>query len=194
MAGGKAPWYDHFVTTTGETPLLPPHHPGPLPLSDFPLDVSIDTRVVEDPFRRWLEANGISMDRIVMWPELKIDGDIILVESFSFTGGSHTTFYDQGHTRLLPYPLRVAPPRGLVEAYQYQRGRALADRALDRLGRAGATIIRLEGGDTALFVAMDRLDTNVAAGLVNHLERVLPGVNIVMLSGVDTIMHQKRQS
>jgi hypothetical protein len=179
-------WYDHFVTTT-EPPL-------PVDPSEPPCVGAVGyTPNPVDPMRLWLEANGLTMEQIPLWPEIEIKDGRMRIERMQ-RWDDHEQHYllGQPFTWMSGWiDLKRPMPDELWETYERNRDRALIDRTLTRLGKTGATVVRLEGGDGLMFITSDRTaDKGVFDDAQTHLRGALPGVEITLVMGFDTVMHR----
>jgi hypothetical protein len=184
---GAVPWYDHLVTTTG---------------TDIPDER--DTWFVGDngiaqPWHDWMAANGINLGRIPMWPEVVLDhgAGTMQVEHFINCRHGHAHYpvllWNRCPTQLVQMPLRVPPGDLLWGIYNRERVGALLDRQLAVLGKHGATVVRAATGSTLIFVSRgawaatpEELRTTQEV-----LKQALPGVEVLLLSGADTIIHKR---
>jgi hypothetical protein len=148
-----------------------------------------------DPMRLWLEANGISMDAIPMWPEIEIKDGQMRVELLP-------RWDDQEQHQMLGQPftymsawLPLVEPleEATWEAYDRCRDRAMAERALEKLARNGAAVLAVIPGDNLTFVTQQELDMSTMEDVREHLERALPGVTVTILTGVDTVVRAPAQ-
>jgi len=173
----RAPWYDHFVTTT-ESELA---------------GCAGYTPDVNDPMRLWLESNGIEMDQIPMWPAIELrDGQMRIERMAKWDREQENRMLGRPHIYLSGwFDLRVPMPDELWELYQRNRDQAATAIAMAQLGRAGATVVHLHGGDELMFVTADR---DIPPGEVDQmsarLQSLLPRVNVTIIAGVDTVLHR----
>jgi hypothetical protein len=143
--------------------------------------------------RLWLEANGLTMEQISMWPEIEIKGDRMRIERMQ-------RYDDQEQHYLLGQPftwmsgwmdLKQPMPDELWETYERNRDAALTDRALIRLGGAGATVVRLNGSDGLMFITSNRdIDMATRDDMQTRLREILPGIEVTLVMGFDTVMHR----
>jgi hypothetical protein len=81
---------------------------------------------------------------------------------------------------------------GLWETYQRNRDKVATSRALDELGRAGATVVHLHGGDQLMFLTSNRdIDRGQFESMSGQLQALFPGVTVTLVTGFDTVMHRQ---
>lgn len=149
---------------------------------------------VSDPMRLWLESNGIEMDELPMWPEIQLrDGQMRIERTAKWDREYEHRMLGRPHIYLGGWrDLKVPMPDGLWETYLRNRGKAATAIAMAQLGRAGATVVHLHGGDGLTFVTSDRdLGPEQINSMNIQLEALLPGVKVTIVAGVDTVMHRQ---
>lgn len=155
----------------------------------------------EDPLRDLLVANGVDWDRVTGWPELEINGGNLWVEMIQQDADGCTILHRGGdpgvYLRMEPYPLVEMPDPDFWSAYQHTRVQALRRRELAMLAdslRWGAgphpTVVILEQSDALMFVQAAPADTEQVDSVVGQLRALLPGVEVAVVSGFDTLMHR----
>lgn len=155
------------------------------------------TPEIHDPMRLWLESNGIEMDDIPMWPEIQLrEGQMRIERTAKWDREREHRMLGRPHIYMGGWrDLKVPMPDELWETYLRNRSKAATAIAMAQLGRAGATVVHLQGGDGLIFVTSDRnLEPGEVDSMATQLERLLPQVKVTIIAGVDTVMHRPDSS
>jgi hypothetical protein len=148
----------------------------------------------EDPMRRWLESNGITMDRIPMWPEIELheDGIQMRIELLYREHDRAAFMLKAPVTHMSAWLPLVHPlPPELWEIYSRNRKAAKLNEVIDRIGKAGATIVHIKGGDQLIFITSNRdIDEDRFEHMRASLQPLLPGIMVALVTGFDTVMHR----
>lgn len=150
-----------------------------------------------DPMVDWLTANGVDLDRIAMFPEIELlPGRMKIEYIYGLEDEPPRTklLIRKPATRMVERPTPVPMPIELWEVYQRARQGYLAERALETLGRNGATVLSVDGGASLVFVTSGPVvEPDLLGRMVDQLERALPGVRITLMAGTETILHRPPQ-
>lgn len=150
-----------------------------------------------EPIRDWLVANGVDWRQVAAWPAIEIDpgGGYFTVELIYHDQDGHSALMRGDGagclTRPTPFEYRVPIDPQLWEAYQHSRPHAAESAKWDRFERwlrINPPAISLRGGETLVWVIREK-DISMAdtAAMKRALEAELPGVNIVVVTGVDAV-------
>jgi len=148
----------------------------------------------EDPMRRWLESNGITMDRIPMWPEIELrEGNGQMRIEFLYQEHDRAAFMLKAPVTYMSSWLELSNPLPgeLWEIYSRNRRAAKLNEVIDRIGKAGATIVHIRGGDQLMFLTSNRdIDKEQFEHMQAQLGVLLPGIVATIVTGFDTVMHR----
>lgn len=152
-----------------------------------------------DPMLDWLAANRVDLQRIPMFPEIELLGPEMRIEYIYGLEDAALTRskFVQGTpaTRMVRLRVLQEMPPELWEVYQRARADYQLGRALERLGRAGATVLTARPGAHLVFVCSNPMvnDPDFLETASQVLQEALPGVGIQIMTGVDTILHRAPQ-
>lgn len=153
-----------------------------------------------DPMVDWLKANGIDLDRIVMWPEIQLlpgRAKIEFVYGLEDEPPRTKLLLRKPATRMVEVPTPVPMPAELWETYSRARADEMMGRTLEILGKAGATVLTARPGSSIVFVCSTGFTGEEGEQFLEaataHLRERLPGVDISIMTGVDTILHRAPQ-
>lgn len=152
-----------------------------------------------DPMVDWLVANRVDLQRVVMFPEIELLGPEMRIEYiYGLEDPALTRSLLVQHrpaTRMVRHRVLVPMPPELWEVYQRARADYRLGRALDQLGRAGATVLAARPGAHLVFVCSSPLaqDNEFLEAASAMLQEALPGVGVQIMTGVDTILHRAPQ-
>ena len=151
-----------------------------------------------DPMVDWLKANDIDLDRIAMWPEIELlpgRAKIEYLYGLEDEPPRPNLVLRRPTTRMVERPTPVPMPLELWEAYQRGRADYLAERMLKTLGRAGATVLAVQPGAHLVLVSSNvaMTDQGFLEQAAEVLGRALTGVEVTIMTGVDTILHRAPQ-
>ena len=144
--------------------------------------------------RLWLESNHIDMEQIPMWPEIELrDGQMRIEFMSRWSDDYRNVMLGRPYTyRSSWIDLEHPMPDELWETYLRNRSKVAASRALDELGRAGATVVHVHGSDQLMFLTSNRdIDKEQFESMSKQLQDLLPGVVVTLVTGFDTVMHRK---
>jgi hypothetical protein len=172
------------------------------------IECAVDYQEFVDPLEHWLKANGVDWDHVIAWPQIELDRElgVLKVEQFHLDDRGRSTIHRPGswtYTGLHEYPLAVEPDPAFWAAYSYSRPIAKRYRELEQLGReirswglladdrAPVTMVTTATGDTLMFLAANPIPNADAAKHAEVLKALLPGVQVLIVSGFETVLHKK---
>lgn len=145
-------------------------------------------------FMEWLAANGIDWRHVVAWPQIEITGQTLRIEGFQRdANGQVETVHGPERVliRMVEYPLVQAPDPGWWEAYQHTRPQALEQRKRDEIQRwlmHHPPAVMVGRGQTLMFVTQDHMSIEDMQTAREHLQPYLPGVEVVLVSGIAGVL------